>query len=195
MLVEDDAALVARLRGGDESAFVELVRRHQPALLRLAESTVGSRDVAQEATQDTWLAVLKGIDNFEGRSSFKTWLFHILLNRARTARYKEDRAGRTVADPLDGKFDSSGAWITPPEPWADRVADKSLAAQLAERVKMFLPQLPESQRQVIVLRDVEGMDAAMVRKLTGLSDGNQRVLLHRGRTKLRELLAAEAVEL
>lgn len=194
--MDDDATLVARLRDGDETAFAELVRRHQPALLRLAESTVGSRDVAQEATQETWLAVLRGIKNFEGRSSFKTWVFHILLNRAKTARHKEDRAGRTLfGDGPDPRFDAGGAWIDPPEPWADKADDKVVASQLAERVKALLPQLAAAQRQVVILRDVEGLPAAKVSELTGLTDGNQRVLLHRGRTRLRELLAAEAVEL
>ena len=90
--VEDDLGLVERLRAGDESAFVELVRRYQPGLLRLAQATVGSRAVAEEACQDTWLAVLRGVNRFEGRSSFKTWLFRVLLNRARTER--EPRAAR-----------------------------------------------------------------------------------------------------
>src|SRR3954452_2278376 len=91
--VDDDLGLVDRLRAGDEAAFAELVRRYQPRLLRLAESTVGSRAVAEEACQDTWLAVVKGVDRFEGRSSFKTWLFRILLNRARSTIGREQRAG------------------------------------------------------------------------------------------------------
>ena len=93
-VADDDAALVGRLQSGDETAFVELVRRYQPRLLRLAESTVGRGAVAQEVTQDTWLAVFRGVDRFEGRSSFKTWLFRILLNRARSAARREERAGR-----------------------------------------------------------------------------------------------------
>lgn len=188
--VDDDGALVAGLQAGDEAAFVELVRRYQPGLLRLAEATVGSRAVAQEVTQDTWLAVMRGVDRFEGRSSLKTWLFRITLNRARTAAFREQRAGRPEELP-DERFDSSGAWADPPEPWADRAVDQVVAAQLARRVHALLPDLPEAQRQVVVLRDVEGLPPSEVAGLLGISDGNQRVLLHRGRTRLRQLLSAE----
>ena len=185
-----DAELVARLQAGDEAAFVALVRQYQPALLRLAEATVGSHAVAQEVTQDTWVAVMRGVERFEGRSSFKTWLFRILVNRARTTAGREQRAGRP-AEIDDERFDAGGAWSTPPEPWADRVEDQMTAEDLAARVQKFLPALPESQRQVVVLRDVEGLEAADVASLLGLSEGNQRVLLHRGRARLRELLATE----
>ena len=189
--VDGDAELVARLRAGDEDAFAALVRRYQGPLLRLAETTVGSAAVAQEVTQDTWLAVVRGIDRFEGRSSFKTWVFRILLNRARTAAAKEQRAGRPD-EGLDERFDAGGAWIDPPEPWADRADDRLVAAELAERVQGLLPQLPDAQRQVVLLRDVEGLAAADVCDLLRVKDGQQRVLLHRGRARLRALLAAEA---
>jgi RNA polymerase sigma-70 factor (ECF subfamily) len=188
--VDDDAGLVDRLRAGDEAAFGDLVRRYQPQLIRLAEATVGSRAVAQEVTQDTWLAVVRGVDRFEGRSSFKTWLFHILLNRARTAATKEVRAGRPD-EGVGERFDASGAWADPPEPWADRAEDRVVAAQLAQRVKALLPELPEIQRQVVLLRDVEGVAAGDVCRLLEITDGNQRVLLHRGRARLRSLLAEE----
>jgi RNA polymerase sigma-70 factor (ECF subfamily) len=188
--VDDDAALVAGLQAGDEHAFTTLVRRYQPALLRLAHATVGSRAVAQEVTQDTWMAVVRGVDRFEGRSSFKTWLFRIQLNRARTAASREQRAGRP--QPIDDeRFDASGAWAVPPEPWADRAEDKLMAEQLARRVQALLDDLPDAQRQVVVLRDVEGLPPSEVAEMLGVSDGNQRVLLHRGRARLRQLLAAE----
>ena len=188
--VDDDGELVAALQANDEEAFVMLVRRYQPALLRLAEATVGSRAVAQEVTQDTWLAVMRGVDRFEGRSSFKTWLFRILVNRARTAAGREQRAGRP--EPIDAeRFDASGAWATPPEPWADQAEDRVMAAHLANRVRALLVGLPDAQRQVVLLRDVEGLPAADVSSLLGLSDGNQRVLLHRARAHLREQLAHE----
>jgi RNA polymerase sigma-70 factor (ECF subfamily) len=190
--VDSDAGLVDRLRAGDESAFADLVRRYQPQLLRLAEATVGSRAVAQEVTQDTWLAVVRGVDRFEGRSSFKTWLFHILLNRARTAATKEVRAGRPD-EHVEERFDASGAWAEPPEPWADRADDRMVATDLAGRVRALLPQLPDVQRQVVLLRDVEGVEAAEVCRLLAISDGNQRVLLHRGRARLRALLSEEVV--
>lgn len=189
---DDDGALIAGLQAGDEQAFVSVVRRYQPAMLRLAEATVGSRAVAQEVTQDTWLAVMRGVDRFEGRSSLKTWLFRILLNRARSAAGKEERAGRPELIDAE-RFDASGAWAEPPEPWADRAEDRLIAAQLAERVQSLLIELPEAQRQVVVLRDVEGLAAADVAELLGVSDGNQRVLLHRGRARLRDLLAGEVM--
>jgi RNA polymerase sigma-70 factor (ECF subfamily) len=190
--VDADAALVARLRDGDEGAFAELVRRYHAPLLRLAEATLGSRAVAEEAVQETWLAVLRGVDRFEGRSSFKTWLFRILLNRSRSAGSREQRAGARHDD-LDvvERFDASGAWATPPEPWADRVDDRLVAEELAGRVHRLLDELPAGARQVVLLRDVEGLPAADVAQLMGVTAGNQRVLLHRGRARLRQLLTAE----
>lgn len=188
--VDGDVELVERLRAGDESAFVLLVGRYQPRMLRLAEATVGSRAVAEEVTQDAWLAVLRGVERFEGRSSLKTWLFHILLNRARSAAHREQRAGRPD-EHVEERFDRSGAWVTPPEPWADRADDRLVAQHLADRVQQLLPELPESQRQVVVLRDLEGLTPAEVASLAGVSDGNQRVLLHRGRARLRQLLAVD----
>lgn len=190
--VDDDGALVARLQAGDEAAFADLVRRYQPQLLRLAEATVGSRAVAQEVTQDTWLAVVRGVDRFEGRSSFKTWLFHILLNRARTTAGKEQRAGRPAEDAAE-RFDASGAWADPPEPWSDRAEDQLVARQLAQRVTQLLPRLPDAQRRVVLLRDVDGLPAPEVCQLLGLTEGNQRVLLHRGRARLRALLEGEVM--
>ncbi len=190
-LVDDDELLVDRLRAGDESAFVELVRRYQPRLLRVAEATVGRGSVAQEVTQDTWLAVFKGIDRFEGRSSFKSWLFSILLNRARSAARSEDRAGRPDSTIGEERFDANGAWAQPPEPWADRAVDRLVAAELSTRVHDLLAMLPEAQRQVVVLTDVEEVPPAEVASMLGLTEGNRRVLLHRGRARLRQLLAAE----
>lgn len=188
--VSDDGGLIDRLRAGDEGAFAELVRRYQPALLRFAEMTVGSRSVAEEVVQDTWIGVVRGIERFEGRSSLKTWLYRIVFNRARSAAAKEARAGRPD-DTLEERFDAGGAWATPPEPWADRVDDRMVAADLATRVHALLPQLAPIQREVVWLRDVEGLSTDDVRALLGVTDGNQRVLLHRGRTRLRQLLAAE----
>jgi RNA polymerase sigma-70 factor (ECF subfamily) len=188
--VDEDLVLVERLRAGDEAAFAELVRRYQPRLLRLAESTVGSRAVAEEACQDTWLAVVKGIERFEGRSSFKTWLFRILLNRARSTVGREHRAGQAAGDAVE-RFDAGGAWADPPTPWSDRVDEHLVAHDLAQRVQELLPSLPEQQRRVVILRDIEGLGPADVASMLGVTDGNQRVLLHRGRARLRALLAVE----
>ena len=186
----DDTDLVDRLRAGDESAFVALIERYQPRMLRLAQITVGSRAVAEEVTQDTWLAVVRGVERFEGRSSLKTWLFHILVNRARSTVGRELRAGRPEQR-IDDRFDRTGGWVSPPEPWADRADDRVVAERLAARVQELLPELPTNQRQVVVLRDLEGMSADDVTSIVGITDGNQRVLLHRGRAHLRQLLSAE----
>jgi RNA polymerase sigma-70 factor (ECF subfamily) len=191
--VDADATLVDKMRLGDEAAFREIVRRYQDRLVRLTESIVGSRAVAQEVTQDTWLAVLRGVDRFEGRSSFKTWLFNIASNRARSTVHKESRAGRPDDTIGDERFDKNGAWASPPEPWADRVDDRLIANDLAHRVRALMSQLPEQQRAVITLRDVEGVSSEDVTKMLGVTEGNQRVLLHRGRAKLRALLAEEVV--
>jgi RNA polymerase sigma-70 factor, ECF subfamily len=191
-VADPDAALVDALRAGDEQAFATLVSRHHTRLLRFAESLVPSRAVAEEVVQDTWLGVVRGIDRFEGRSSVKTWLFRILINRARTAGAREPR--NAVLDPddvLEGRFGASGAWEQPPEPWADAVDARLVADELAQRVKECLPQLPEAQRQVLTLRDIEGIDAAQVCELLGVSAGNQRVLLHRARARVRSILDDE----
>jgi RNA polymerase sigma-70 factor (ECF subfamily) len=188
--MDDDAELVERLRSGDESAFIDLVKRYQPRMLRLAEATGGSRAVAEEVTQDTWLAVIRGIERFEGRSSFKTWLFHILLNRARSAAGREQRAGRPNSD-IEERFDADGHWTTPPVPWSDQIDDRIVASRLAARLRELLGELPESQRQVVILRDIEGIEPSEVSALLRISDGNQRVLLHRGRATLRGLLNSE----
>jgi RNA polymerase sigma-70 factor (ECF subfamily) len=191
--LDDDVDLVNRLRAGDEAAFVALIGRYQPRMLRLAEMTVGSRAVAEEVTQDTWLAVVRGVERFEGRSTLKTWLFHILINRARATLGRELRAGRPEKG-FEERFDRAGAWEEPPEPWADRADDRVVAQELAVRVQDLLPQLPEGQRQVVVLRDLEHLSADDVTAIIGISDGNQRVLLHRGRAQLRRLLANEMRE-
>jgi len=189
--VDDEVELVDRLRAGDESAFVALIGRYQPRLLRLAETTVGSRAVAEEVTQDVWLAVVRGVERFEGRSTLATWLFHILLNRARSAAGREQRAGRPDEGLVDDRFDKSGAWASPPEPWAEQVDDRLVAERLAGRVQELLPLLPDQQRQVLVLRDLEGLSPSDVADIVGVTDANQRVLLHRGRARLRQLLAAD----
>lgn len=190
-IVSDEGELVARLRAGDEDAFAALVGMYQVRLLRLAGTVVASRSVAEEVVQDTWLAVVRGVDRFEGRSSFKTWLFHILLNRARTTAGREGRSTSLPDGNLDDRFDGTGAWAPPPVPWSDQVDDRLVAERLADKVQEILPSLPDLQRQVVVLRDVEGVGPEEVCDLLGVTDGNQRVLLHRGRTRIREQLEAE----
>jgi RNA polymerase sigma-70 factor, ECF subfamily len=184
-----DAALVEALRARDEDAYLELVRRHTPLMLRVARSYVGRRDVAEDVVQDTWVAVLRAIDGFEGRSTFKTWLMRILVNTARTRRLREGRAVCWSSGPEDaGLWDAAAraaGFAEPPGP--ERCA---LGGEVMAAVRAALDELPERQRIVVVLRDVEGWSSDEVRHALRLSIGNQRVLLHRGRARLRELLAA-----
>jgi len=191
---DDEVSLIERLRSGDEAAFAELVRTYQPAMLRLARGYVPSQAIAEEVVQETWLGVVRGIDRFEGRSSLATWLFTILVNRAKTAGIREQRHRRSrddqdVAD-LAGSFDSSGAWATPPDAWAEEAEDRIVAAELAARVRDFLDELPPAQREVVLLRDVEGLSGGEVCQILDITEGNQRVLLHRGRARVRNALAA-----
>ncbi len=191
--VDEDRELVASLRAGEEQAFVELVARHHAAMLRLARSFVSSEAVAEEVVQDTWVGVLRGIDGFAGRSSFKTWLLHILVNRARSTSVREHRsvaigdAGPAVDR---ARFDASGAWMSPPQHWVEDSDDRMLAEGLAGDIRSGLDELPPRQREVVMLRDVDGLTSGEVCHVLEISDANQRVLLHRGRSHLRQALEA-----
>jgi len=188
---DEDAELLARLRAGEEQAFVTLVARHRPAMLRLARSFVASPEIAEEVVQDTWLGVLRGIDGFAGRSTFQTWLLRILVNRARSTGVHEHRsvaigdAGPAVDR---SRFDASGAWMSPPQHWVEDSDDRLLAEGLAERIRRSLDELPARQREVVMLRDVDGLSGQEVCEVLDISDANQRVLLHRGRSHLRQAL-------
>jgi RNA polymerase sigma-70 factor (ECF subfamily) len=193
-VTDSDSELLDRLRAGDEQAFAVLVRRYQAHLLRLACSLVDNRSVAEEAVQDTWMGVVRGIERFEGRSSVKTWLFRILVNRTRSAAGREHRAEPAASETqtrLDERFDRSGAWLSPPASWAEDAEDRLVAEDLARRARACLDRLPVSQRQAVLLRDVDGMSAEEVCSTLGISDGNLRVLLHRGRARVRGMLDAE----
>jgi RNA polymerase sigma-70 factor (ECF subfamily) len=191
--MESDAELLQRLRSGDEDAFVVLVGRYNHSMVRLARAYVPSEAVAEEAVQETWMGVVRGVDRFEGRSSFKTWLFRILVNRAGTAGAREPR---NQPLPDDGpavdpsRFDAGGAWAQPLESWAD-TDDRLVAATWSECLRDALGDLPPRQREVVVLRDVEGLPSTDVCEVLGISEGNQRVLLHRGRSRMRAALEAE----
>ncbi len=181
---DEDHQLVARLRGGEEHAFVELAARHHAAMLQLASSFVSSPAIAEEVVQDTWLAVLRGIDGFAGRSTFKTWLLQILVNRARSTGVREHRSvaiGDAIPAVDHSRFDASGAWMSPPQHWVEDSEDRVLAEGLADRLHATLKRLPARQREVLLLRDVEGLSSPEVCEVLEISDGNQRVLLHRGR--------------
>lgn len=191
--VEADTSLVDRLRGGDEAAFVLLVGRYHQSMLRLARTMVSSEAIAEEAVQDTWLGVVRGIEHFEGRSSFKTWLFRILANRARSAGAREERLMSLEAGPAvdAGRFDTGGQWADPVAQWRTEFDDRLEAAVWAPILKAALEQLPSRQRTAVVLRDVEGLSGDEVCAVLGISAGNQRILLHRGRSRMRELLDGE----
>ena len=192
--VSDDD-LVRRLRSGDESAFAEVVDAYHSSMVRLAQTFVSSRAVAEEVTQDTWLAVLKGIGRFEGRSSLKTWIFRILSNRARSTGVREQRT--TPVDVSDEaavdrrRFDAGGAWSDPPAHWSDEVVDRFSSGPLVAQVRAAISDLPESQRAVVTLRDLDGLSSKEVCDVLQISEVNQRVLLHRGRSRIRARLEDE----
>ena len=171
-----------------------LVARYQQPLLRLAGSMVSNRAVAEEAVQDTWIGVVRGIEGFEGRSSFRTWLLRILVNRARTTGVREHRsvaigdAGPAVDR---ARFDASGAWMSPPQHWIEDSEERLLAEGLADQIQAALGELPARQREVVMLRDVDGLSGREVCDALEISEANQRVLLHRGRSQLRQALESE----
>lgn len=193
-----DAPLIAALRAGDEHSFRGLVSLHQAALVRLARASVSSDAVAEEVAQETWLAVIHGIGRFEGRSSLKTWIFSILVNRARSRGTRERRTvpmsslgdgpavepDRFIADNLRW----AGHWCSPPVPWSQEPSERLIAKETVRVVARAIEELPPQQRTVVTLRDVEGWAAAEVCDLLALSEGNQRVLLHRGRSRVRSQL-------
>ncbi len=191
---DEDAELVARLRAGEEQAFVLLAVRHHTAMLRLARMYVSNTAIAEEVVQDTWLSVLRGLDGFAGRSSFQTWLLTILVNRARSTSVREHRsvAVGDAGPAVDrSRFDASGAWMSPPQHWIEDSEDRMFAQGLAQRIQTALHELPPRQREVVLLRDVDGLSGREVCEVLEISDANQRVLLHRGRSHLRQALEAE----
>jgi RNA polymerase sigma-70 factor, ECF subfamily len=189
-VVETDVELLSRLRNGDEAAFVILVAQYHQPMLRLARSMVSSQAVAEEAVQDTWVGVVRGIDRFEGRSSLKTWLFRILINRTRSAGAREQPnmsiESLHAVDP--DRFDAQGQWADPLDRWVEQADDRIDAARWQPFLKSALDDLPPRQRQVIILRDIEGLSGNEACELLGISAGNQRILLHRGRSHLRGVL-------
>jgi RNA polymerase sigma-70 factor, ECF subfamily len=192
--------LVARLRGGDERAFEALVERHYPTMLAVARHYVSSRAVAEEVVQEAWLGVLKGIDRFEGRSSLRTWILRILVNTAKTRGAREARSVpfaslvserepaveperfRSTDDPFPGHWRAyPGNWQQLPE---EALADR----QTLDVVLATIHALPPPQRIVITMRDIQGCDSEEVCEALDVSEGNQRVLLHRARSKVRSAL-------
>jgi RNA polymerase sigma-70 factor (ECF subfamily) len=199
----NELEIVAALRRGDEGTFHQLFVRNYPMMKRVARGYVDSDAVAEEIVQDTWLAIVTGIERFEGRSALGTWMFSILVNQAKTHNARERRAlpfcsieaGQTDEPAVDAdrfqKDDDAwpGHWATPPRPWQqpDR---RVLSLEAREQLKHALQRLPERQRLIVGLRDVEGFTAEEVCERLQLSQENQRVLLHRGRSRLRAALEA-----
>ncbi|AQA04389.1 RNA polymerase subunit sigma-24 [Mycobacterium sp. MS1601] len=197
----NEVGLVAALRAGDESAFCELVDRHTAAMLRIARGYVSSREMAEEVVQETWIALLKGIGSFEGRSSLRTWLFTILINIAKNRGVRERRhSDLEVLAFTDGTVDPArfrgaddpypGHWLPTevPAPFPDTPEGTVLGDELIAMARRELDRLPERQRVVVTLRDMLGMDSAEVCELLDISIANQRVLLHRGRAAVRQAL-------
>jgi RNA polymerase sigma-70 factor, ECF subfamily len=196
-----DLALLGRLRAGDESAFAILVDTHGPTMLKVARTYVRSHAVAEEVVQEAWLGVFNGIDRFEGRSSLRTWILRIVVNIAITRGTKESRSVplSSLATGEDGpsieldRFRAAddvypGHWLSYPTDWRTLPATVLEAKETLEVVKEAIEGLPEMQRLVITLRDVAGMEPDEVREALGLTDGNQRVLLHRARSRVRSRL-------
>jgi RNA polymerase sigma-70 factor (ECF subfamily) len=193
--VDDDQALLERLRAGDESAFEALVNRHDGALRRVARTYVRTDAAADDVVQETWLGVVRGLEAFEGRSSLRTWIFSILVNRARTRAVREARSlpfssleedDRPAVEP--SAFGTGGRWSSAPPRLDGDPETGLLSAELREHLLRAVDGLTGDQRAVITLRDLVGLSAAEVCDLLEIADGNQRVLLHRARARVREAL-------
>jgi RNA polymerase sigma-70 factor, ECF subfamily len=203
----DDAALVTALRAGDERAFAWLFDRHDRRLRRFARTFVASAGAADEVVQETWLAVIEGIDRFEQRSSIKTWIYRILMNKARTRGVRDKRSVPFSSMAIGGPGDAEptfppdrflppdhpewpGHWATPPPAWENLPQQQLEAHETLAQMCDAIDALPEPHRQVITLRDVHGWSSAEVCDLLDLSAANQRVVLHRARARVRTALEA-----
>jgi RNA polymerase sigma-70 factor, ECF subfamily len=201
----DDQVLVAALRRGDEDAFAWLIDRYDGSLRRLARTYVATPAVADDVVQETWLAVVKGIGRFEGRSAVSTWLYRILANIARTRGVREHRtipfssAAGALEEGSGPAVDPErfvgvvgdpgyGRWAAPPTPWDDEPEASLESKETLAAVRAAVEALPPAQREIITLRDLEGWTSAEVRNALDLSETNQRVLLHRARAKVRRAL-------
>ena len=207
---DEDSRVIAALRAGDEDAFAVLVERYSGQLQRLAYVYVKDRHVAEEVVQETWIGLLQSIHRFEGRSSLKTWLFRILLNVARSRARKESRtipfsslfdASSDAGEPsVDAdRFQPAGArwpdhWAAPPGQWRQNPELHAVSSETRAHVSAAIGALPDNQREVITLRDIDGLTALEVCNLLKISDTNQRVLLHRARGKVRKTLEMYVAE-
>lgn len=203
-----EAILVERLRMGDEAAFIGLVERHHGVLRRIAR-LYATESVAEEVVQETWIAVLRGLERFEGRASLRTWIVRILINIARSHGAREHRQipFSAFADPAadveaavdpdrfqgpEGRF--PGGWVSFPQRWDEQPEERYLSSEGVEVARRAIDALPPAQREVVTLRDIEGWSSDEVAEALAISAGNQRVLLHRGRSKVRAALEAAMVD-
>jgi RNA polymerase sigma-70 factor (ECF subfamily) len=200
----DESGLVQALQAGDERVFTAVMDWYSGSLLRLALSYVPSRAVAEEVVQETWMGVFEGIHRFESRSSFKTWLFRILTNRAKTRGIREKRyepfglrtsstemdEGSSIEDSLFvGQGSRNGHWKDPPHDWEPDTPERVLLSkECRAAIERAIESLPPTQRQVMTLRDIEGVSSEEVCNILEITETNQRVLLHRARTKVRREL-------
>ena len=202
--VPEEIGLLERLRQGDEAAFASLVDRHHGSLLRLAMAYVSDHSIAEEVVQETWIGVLEGLDRFEGRSSLKTWIFRILTNKAKTRGVRESRhvsfspLAASEENPEEPAVDPTrfqttghwaGYWVSYPQPWDENTPEKLLLSQEGTTfLEQAIEALPGKLRQIIVMRDVEGLSSDEACNILGISETNQRVLLHRARSRVRKAL-------
>ncbi|HET6732817.1 RNA polymerase sigma factor [Mycobacterium sp.] len=203
----DEGSLIAALRDGEETAFAQLVDQHTPSMLRVARGYVPSHEIAEEVVQETWIALLKGIEKFEGRSSLRTWLFAVMINIAKARGVRERRdADTAIAAYTGGTVDPArfrgsddpypGHWLPDetPSPFPDTPEGSVLGSELVDVARRELDKLPERQRIVVTLRDMLGFDSSEVCELLDISMANQRVLLHRGRAAVRQVLETYLVD-
>jgi RNA polymerase sigma-70 factor (ECF subfamily) len=202
--VPDESALLARLRAGDEDAFLALVDRYAPAMRKLARAYVRDEATAEDVVQEAWLGVLRGLATFEGRSSLRGWIFTIVVNRAKTRGVREarsvpfsalaaDEAQRADPSVAADRFAGPGEewprhWRHEPAPWGDRPEERLLNRELRTRIDAAIEALPPVQRSVVILRDIAGQPTQDVCNALELTETNVRVLLHRARAKIRRAL-------
>jgi RNA polymerase sigma-70 factor (ECF subfamily) len=198
----DEQRFVEALRARDEAAFARLVEEYTPAMLRIARLYVPTRALAEDVVQDAWLGVVRGIDGFEGRSSLATWIFRILVNTAKTRGVREARTvpfsslARAEAEDDEpsvdpDRFARDGHWLAPPPGLPE---ERLLADETRDLIDRTIASLPPAQATVITMRDVEGFRAADVCNVLGISETNQRVLLHRARSRVRQALEEHLAE-
>lgn len=200
-LTRSEDRLIARLRHGDEGAFDELVNQHHGSLIRVALGYVADRDVAEEVVQDTWMTVIEKLDSFEGRSSLRTWIFGILIHKAKDRGVREKRHttfsalesydddNEEAVDPA--RFQQSGEWAGhwafPPQPWDDRTPETLLASkQATDCMQQAIQDLPSTLRDVLIMRDVEGIESTEICELLKITETNLYVRLHRARERVRQ---------